>query len=65
MGQSDGAEAAARWRQFLTAEREAAELYTRLAAAESGERREIFRELADIERRHAAHWEASSGPREQ
>jgi VIT1/CCC1 family predicted Fe2+/Mn2+ transporter len=57
MGQRDGVEATKRWREFLTSEREAAELYTRLGAAESGERREIFRELADIERKHAAHWE--------
>lgn len=57
MGHDDGVEATKRWREFLASEREAAELYTRLASAESGERQEIFRELADIERKHAAHWE--------
>ncbi|MEJ2578128.1 MAG: VIT1/CCC1 family protein [Kineosporiaceae bacterium] len=46
-----------RWRELLASEREAAELYERVAAAESGERADILRELADVERRHAAHWE--------
>ena len=46
-----------RWRELLGSERDAAELYSRLAKAESGERRAIFEELAEIERRHAAHWE--------
>jgi vacuolar iron transporter family protein len=46
-----------RWRALLTSERDAAVLYSRLADAETGERQQIFRELADIERRHAAHWE--------
>ncbi len=48
---------ARRWRDLLRAEREAAALYERIAAAESGERAEILRELAAVERRHAAHWE--------
>jgi VIT1/CCC1 family predicted Fe2+/Mn2+ transporter len=47
-----------RWRELLASEREAAALYSRLAEAETGERRQIFRELAEIELRHAAHWEA-------
>lgn len=47
-----------KWRELLRAEREAAALYDRLAAAETGERATILRELADVERRHAAHWEA-------
>jgi VIT1/CCC1 family predicted Fe2+/Mn2+ transporter len=54
---SKDTEPAKRWQALLAAERDAAALYSRLAAAEAGERREIFRELADIERRHAAHWE--------
>jgi vacuolar iron transporter family protein len=47
-----------RWRELLASEREAAALYDRLAEAETGERSEILRELASVERRHAAHWEA-------
>jgi vacuolar iron transporter family protein len=46
-----------RWRELLASERDAAALYSGLADAESGERRQIFQELAEIERRHAAHWE--------
>jgi VIT1/CCC1 family predicted Fe2+/Mn2+ transporter len=46
-----------RWRALLASERDAAVLYSRLADAETGERQQIFRELAGIERRHAAHWE--------
>ena len=46
-----------RWRDMLASERDAAALYTRLADAETGEREEIFRELASIELQHAAHWE--------
>ncbi len=46
------------WREMLTAERSAADLYERIAAAETGERAEILRELAAVERKHAAHWEA-------
>jgi vacuolar iron transporter family protein len=46
-----------RWRELLAGERDAAALYSRMADAESGERRQIFQELAAIERRHAAHWE--------
>jgi VIT1/CCC1 family predicted Fe2+/Mn2+ transporter len=42
---------------MLASERDAAALYTRLADAETGEREEIFRELASIELQHAAHWE--------
>jgi VIT1/CCC1 family predicted Fe2+/Mn2+ transporter len=47
-----------RWQELLASERDAAALYSRLAEAETGERREIFRELAAIERGHAAHWES-------
>jgi len=47
-----------RWRELLASEREAAALYARLAEAESGERQQIFRDLAAIERGHAAHWES-------
>ena len=46
-----------RWRDLLAGERDAADLYSRLALVESGERRRIFEELAAIERRHAEHWE--------
>ncbi len=46
-----------RWRDMLASERDAAALYTRLADAETGERADIFRELASIELQHAAHWE--------
>jgi VIT1/CCC1 family predicted Fe2+/Mn2+ transporter len=46
-----------RWRDMLASERDAAALYSRLADAETGEREEIFRELASIELQHAAHWE--------
>jgi hypothetical protein len=45
-----------RWSTLLDDERDAAELYSRLAPVETGERRQIFEELADIERRHATHW---------
>jgi VIT1/CCC1 family predicted Fe2+/Mn2+ transporter len=47
-----------RWRALLASERDAAALYTRLAEAETGERAQVFRELAAIERKHAAHWES-------
>ena len=46
-----------RWRDLLASEREAAALYDRLAETATGERSEILHELADVERRHAAHWE--------
>ena len=46
-----------KWRDLLASEREAAALYDRLAAAAEGERADILRELATVERRHAAHWE--------
>jgi VIT1/CCC1 family predicted Fe2+/Mn2+ transporter len=49
---------ARRWRRMLAGERDAAALYSSLADAEAGERREIFLELAEVERKHAAHWEA-------
>jgi VIT1/CCC1 family predicted Fe2+/Mn2+ transporter len=53
----ESAERVRRWRDLLASERDAAVLYTRIAAAERGERRAIFEELAAVERRHAAHWE--------
>jgi vacuolar iron transporter family protein len=46
-----------RWQELLASERDAAVLYSRLAGAETGERRKIFEELAGIERLHAGHWE--------
>jgi VIT1/CCC1 family predicted Fe2+/Mn2+ transporter len=42
---------------MLASEWEAAALYQGLAAVETGERGEILRALAAVERRHAAHWE--------
>jgi VIT1/CCC1 family predicted Fe2+/Mn2+ transporter len=57
MGRDDEAARVQRWRDLLASERDAAGLYARLAAAETGERRSIFEELATVERRHAAHWE--------
>ena len=53
----DGAGSVKRWRELLASERDAAALYSRLAEAETGERQDIFRELAGIELTHAAHWE--------
>jgi VIT1/CCC1 family predicted Fe2+/Mn2+ transporter len=47
-----------RWRELLSGERDAAALYSRLAEADTGERQQIFHELAAIERRHATHWES-------
>ena len=47
-----------RWRELLASERDAAALYQRLAAAERGERQQIFRDLSAIELKHAAHWES-------
>jgi VIT1/CCC1 family predicted Fe2+/Mn2+ transporter len=43
---------------MLTAERNSAALYRGMAAGTSGERREVFGQLAAIEDRHAAHWAA-------
>jgi VIT1/CCC1 family predicted Fe2+/Mn2+ transporter len=51
-------QSARRWRDMLATEREAAALYDGLAESETGERAEILRELAEVERRHAAHWES-------
>jgi vacuolar iron transporter family protein len=47
-----------RWRELLSSEQDAAALYERLASAETGERRAVLAELAEVERKHAAHWEA-------
>ncbi|HWG62545.1 MAG TPA: VIT1/CCC1 family protein [Streptosporangiaceae bacterium] len=46
-----------RWQSLLASERDAAELYSAMAEAEEGERKDIFRELANVERKHATHWE--------
>ena len=48
---------AKRWRAMLARERDAASMYDALADTETGERSQILHELADVERRHAAHWE--------
>jgi vacuolar iron transporter family protein len=48
-----------RWRELLASERDAAALYSRLADAEQADdRAQVFRELSEIEQRHAAHWES-------
>ncbi len=57
MSPDNGTKSVKRWRDMLASERDAAALYSRLADAETGERQEIFRELASIEVKHAAHWE--------
>jgi len=57
MGNDDDAGRVKRWLELLASERDAAALYTRMAAVETGERRSIFEELAAVERRHAGHWE--------
>lgn len=46
-----------RYLRYLTAERAAARMYRALADLTRGERAEALRELADIEVRHARHWE--------
>jgi VIT1/CCC1 family predicted Fe2+/Mn2+ transporter len=51
-------QAVARFRDLLQAERQSAALYRGLAAGATGERRQIFLELAAAEERHAAHWAA-------
>ena len=48
--------AARRFRDLLAAERRSAALYTGLAEGATGQRREIFTELASVERKHAEHW---------
>jgi vacuolar iron transporter family protein len=57
MARNDDGGSVKRWRELLASERGAATLYAQIAAAETGERRSIFEELAAVERRHAAHWE--------
>ncbi len=50
---------AAQWRRNLEAERDAAALYLRLAAAESQPAlADVYRRLAVTEQRHVAYWEA-------
>ena len=39
---NDGAGRSKRWRELLASERDAAALYSRIAEAETGERRKIF-----------------------
>ncbi|HLI38048.1 MAG TPA: VIT1/CCC1 family protein [Streptosporangiaceae bacterium] len=56
-GPGASGESVRRWRALLASEREAAALYSRLAAAETGKRRQVLNDLAEIERKHAAHWE--------
>src|SRR6202790_2730788 len=47
--------AASRFRSLLASERRSADLYSGLADAATGERREVLTELAAVERKHAAH----------
>ena len=55
---SRDAKAASRFRGLLASERYSADLYSGLADAATGERREVLTELAAVERKHAAHWAA-------
>jgi hypothetical protein len=55
---SPEAKAASRFRGLLASERRSADLYSGLADAATGERREVLTELAAVERKHAAHWAA-------
>jgi rubrerythrin len=55
---SPEAKAASRFRGLLASERRSADLYSGLADAAMGERREVLTELAAVERKHAAHWAA-------
>src|SRR5258708_29389110 len=48
--------AASRFRSLLASERRSADLYSGLAGATTGERREVLSELAAVELKHAAHW---------
>ncbi|HYZ57420.1 MAG TPA: VIT1/CCC1 transporter family protein [Streptosporangiaceae bacterium] len=57
MSPHDNSDSVKHWRELLSSERDAAALYDRLADADTGERQQIFRDLAAIERKHAAHWE--------
>ncbi len=45
-----------RYRELLASERDAAALYRAMAEADTGTRSDVFRQLAEIEERHAAHW---------
>ena len=55
---SRDAKAASRFRGLSASERNSADLYSGLADAATGERREVLTELAAVERKHAAHWAA-------
>jgi VIT1/CCC1 family predicted Fe2+/Mn2+ transporter len=48
--------AAGRFRALLESERRSAALYRGLAEGASGDRRQVFSELAEVELRHAQHW---------
>ncbi|MEI8081396.1 MAG: VIT1/CCC1 transporter family protein, partial [Actinomycetes bacterium] len=49
---------ARRYARYLSSERDAGRMYRALAQLTDGDRAEALNELADIEDRHAAHWEA-------
>ena len=51
---------ASRFRELLASEQRSAALYSRLAEAANGERREVLGELAAVEHKHAAHWADNS-----
>src|SRR4051812_25503691 len=54
---ADASTDAWRWRRNLTDERNSAELYRRVAAAEDDEAlASVYRRLADVEERHAEFW---------
>jgi VIT1/CCC1 family predicted Fe2+/Mn2+ transporter len=55
-GGSDRRRSAARFRELLVSERQSAALYRGLAAGSTGERKEIFLQLASVEDKHAKHW---------
>jgi vacuolar iron transporter family protein len=55
---TDANNRAARFRDLFRSERHSEALYRGLAAGATGERRQIFLELAAAENRHAAHWAA-------
>jgi VIT1/CCC1 family predicted Fe2+/Mn2+ transporter len=58
MAEKSDARRVRRYRELLASERDAAALYRAMAGADTGARSDVFRKLAEIEERHAAHWES-------